>query len=530
MKKIIFYILLLPFLFSTVLYASAESETSESKYINQITDETTIKEDIETFGLNYSDYVITGNNKAKLEDFYDEKGYSEQFVIFVAENYSVPFSTYVYCYNPLFFYGDINVVLYISLNDGAQSITKHYNNAYMDMELIKTDEAAGIVCFKIPELFKITDLVRKYSIDINNSGMDTFECTYVTEFDSGLNRIDNVNYDSMIYILNDVVVPVIIETFTSWVYLFEKNPLSSQVPIRNEILSKLGITQSNYKPQIVYFYNFSADKRIDQILMANMSWDSLVLSSRGGRSKSMSLQEQLQYVNSKQLDRGDAVFHINNKAAGYNGEWCNCNKDVYWHKNSVEVLPTITEFPFNGKKVNINAFQTPASNRLKELNVMEVDKLTNEDKANFNNYDHSIMFCYGDYGVNYPGSNPDWRYTLVDNVRLTKLVYETDGRIYSSIVVDNDGPDTPTEPLKPGQNLEKTWIEKLMIWLGKKTIEFLHIHAIIPEWGYMTIGGVELGLLSVVAVVLFITFFPQIISLLIKLILLPYTIFKKISG
>lgn len=461
-----------------VLPVMTGSASEETKYLSSITDESSIKEDLEVFGLTYSDYVITGENKERLDLFYTENGYAEQFIIFVAENYSTPFATYIYVYSPGL-HGDLNVILDITISDSF-SKTLHYNNTSKEMDLCKQDEEAGIYCFKIEELYKITDLVRKYSIDINDSGMDTFVCTYVTEFETGGNRVDYINYDSVIYILKDCVVPVIIETFTSWKYLFETNPFASQAPIRNEILSYLGITQSSYKPQIVYFYNFSTNKKVEQILSANMTWDSIRFTTMG-YANNFTMEEILKYIYSGNLNRGDFA----------NTE-----------KVHVEITPEITQFPYNGKTIEIDAFQSPASNRLKELSTMEIDRLTEEEKSRFTDYDHSIMFSFGDYRVNYPGSNPCWVYSLVDNVRLTKLVYETDGKIYSSIVVDNDGPDTPTNPINPSGPLKKTWFEQFLLFLGTTTANIFG-WSNIPEAGLMAIGVIDLILFIVVIFLLF---------------------------
>lgn len=461
MKKILWIIAVLCCIFILSVNASAEN-TDTLKYINAITPETTIEEDIHIFGLNYSDYNVSGTNLEKLEKFYQDNGYSEQFVLFVAENYATPFTTYIYCYNPLFFTTDINVKLIITLND---EFTRDYNN----LEIVKEDRTAGIICFKIENLFKLTDLVRKYKVEINHSGMKAFECTYITEYDTVRNRLDHVNYDSMIYILDDVVVPVILKS--------EKNLFGGTLGEAFTAISG----KNPYDSSILYFYNFSASKRIDQILEADFRYD-----------------EHLQQgYYSKPLFSGLKFDGIDNKTT--------VDKTI---ENKV------SNVKWYGQEISINPYMTPSKNRLSEFGEM-ANKFSQEEKKRFTDYEHSILINVETYidSRNTAGEGFVNMYTI-DNVRLTKLVYETDGVIYSSVVGDYDGTDTPVDPIIPIQKDFWDYVKDFLIMVGSWLIGLVGLTA--TDQIKAIVGGVFL-LISFV-------FFPYII----KIILFPFKILKRL--
>lgn len=495
MKKL--YILL-SFIFIFLFVGSSKvfaDENTSQGYISTITSETSVKEDIEALGLTYNDYLISDDAYEKLELFNDENGYSEQFVIAVGENYSATDNiiiSYIYCYNPMFWYVDINVQLQITLNDGEKN-SYHYNNVYKDMELIKQDEDAGIIVFTIDNLFKKTDLTRKYQIDINYSGMDTFECTYVTEND-GSKRIDYLNYNSILYITKDVVVPLILKS--------EKNAFSGPIGELFTILSG----KNPYDASILYFYNFSADKKIDKIISARFSYV---------EKYTQGIYSKLGWASSSP---GEIVFD----PVGLNSNT----------KVTRDIPNEVTPVKYYGEEINVNPYISPSSDRLTELSKLNI---SDEEKKLFTNYEHSILIAAETYIDNRKDGVGSVNLYEIDDVRLIKLQYETDGVIYSSIVGDGDGPETPTNPIVP-EEPEKEWWEKFWDWfmenLPTSAIICVAVVILAPVLISLLIslitGSVSTvlgGLASILKKVLKLVF--KFIGWLIKL---PFTILKFIFG
>lgn len=428
MKKIVsLFICTILLLLCTTKAAAAEYE--------KITDESTIEQDLTMMGLNYSDYAMSSENIERLKKFSDSEGYSEQFVVAVGENYDHPsnqIASYIYYYNPIYYYRDINITLDIYAND-VQSVIAHYNNDYKDMEILKEDKTAGILCFKFEGIFSKTDLVRKYNVNINDSGMgkEGFECQYVTEY-SGEKMCNYFNYDSVLYITKDKVVSCVFKDCKD----IQAGPLS-------DMFTAMFKSDPNLNT-VAYFYNFSSDKKIEKIISANMSWIA------------------------------------NNHRSGYLGINPNFipieTKNDRTPKNEVIGIQDRTEIKLWDDKFTIDPFAVPASERLNQLPKDYVSQMTKEEKANFTDYEYSILFESGlyknlVYNVTdiFTGEKPYYykEMLLVEDVRLTKLVYETDGVIYSSIAVDNDGPDDGIGPNdKPdvtSKELETGW-DKFVEW------------------------------------------------------------------
>lgn len=489
MKKIIAIFTLFSILFMTRININATQEESDP----HIDDNTTIQEDLTLMGLNYQDYLITGTNYDRLLDFYNSEGYSEQFVIAVGENYTQTpgkIISFIYCYNPLMYYGDINIILYISLNDNYYK-TLHYNAAYTDMQIAKEDKEAGMVCFKL-ELFKSTDLARKYSIDINHSGMSIFECTYVTET-NGNKKCNYFNYDSCLYITKDKVVSC---TF--------KDCKDLGFGPFKDLTTFLAGKDPNLNT-VVYFYNFSSSKKIEKIISADMQW--------------VENQHKSGYAAIPGSTAYRRITTQNNKKQ---------RKETIGIKDKTSLKLWDNEF-------TVDPFSVPASDRLKELPSDYVSKMTSQQKELFTGYEYSILFASGIYkDIIYPVINsseqPYYKeMLLVEDVRLTKLVYETDGVLYNSIIVDNDGSDQGfTSDEKPdieSPKPEYNGFQKLLLWLGESTIHFFSPTAKWPDWGYIIIGGIDFVLMCLVALAILYLLFRKV---LVKLFLLPFRIIKKI--
>lgn len=482
MKKL--YILLsFIFIFLFVGFSNVFADENISQgYISTITSKTSVKEDLEALGLTYNDYLISNDAYEKLELFNDENGYSEQFVIAVGENYSAADNiiiSYIYCYNPMFWYVDINVQLQITLNDGEKN-SYHYNNVYKDMELIKQDEETGIIVFTIDDLFKKTDLTRKYQIDINYSGMDTFECTYVTEND-GSKRIDYLNYNSILYVTKDVVVPLILKN--------EKNVFSGPIGELFTILSG----KNPLAASVLYFYNFSADKKIDKIISAKFSYV---------EKYTQGIYSKLGWASSSP---GEIVFDGLKTST----------------KVTRDIPNEVTPVKYYGEEINVNPYISPSSDRLNELSKLNI---SDEEKKLFTDYEHSILIAAETYIDDRKDDVGMVNLYEIDDVRLIKLQYETDGVIYSSIVGDGDGPENPTNPIVP-EEPEKEWWEKFWDWFMENlpTSAFICVAVVILIPVIIALCPQVLGFILKVVI----CFFKSIIKIFVWIVKMP---FKLLGG
>ncbi len=427
MKKILYAIL---FFLTGFLCLSSSAAVVEYD-IEAITDETTIEEDFEKLGLKYSDYKLNASSKGKVVKAYQEHQNEEQFVVAVAESRqdSSLITSYIYVYNALFNTNNYvkNIQMRISFNNGVP-VEYRYEDSVKTLDLVLEDKSVDLMKFKIQK-FKSDVVQRKYTITINKGPEDPFEATYKTTIlESEKIVCDSFNFNSYLYITADEVVPVILK----------QNKTMFPGYMGKGLQQLMGMNPYEYV--VVYFYNFSSDKQIDKIESATMKWE-----------QHMERNKYTYPVEIPPIFMGplyawtDWSLHFGNLVT---------DTEAYNHESKKEVLtPKIKEYKFLGQPLRMNAFCTPASDRLKELGNYG-DTLSEADKKRFSNYDHSIMFTAGQWtdtrSSGWGSSGSGTMTTLmVEQASLVSLSYTAKGVRYNAYVGDPDGPDDPKNPYNP---------------------------------------------------------------------------------
>lgn len=486
------------FLFVCCFTLTASAEINYKS--GNINDSTTIESDFKYLNLDYSDYVLSNDSKGDIYDAYHKNKNEEQFVVAVAESREDKIIiTYIYVYNILFNLSgySLNIKLDVKFNDASVK-TYTYSTTQKDMELVQQAKRDGLMKFKI-QYYKTTDLTRKYNIRINNGPDEEFECTYTTTINQSEQMVcDEFKFNSFIYITSDEVVPVVLKE--------SKNVLPGIVGQSLSIL----LGNNPYQNVVVYFYNFSSNKKIDRIISANMKWNQHMEQATYRYPVEVPLQPLLGPL----FLFTDWTLHFGDLIE---------NKKVYDEKSCKEFITQgEKEYTFLGKKLKMNAFRTPASDRIKELGNYG-NSMTDSDKTHFTKYQHSIMFTAGEWVDGRPISSGSgvMKTLMVEQVSLVSLNYTTAGKYYTSFVADPDGPDDPEDPynpIDPTKASEDSWFIQMLVDMGRATVEFLEIKNVSRGW-MIGIGAGELVLLFIVAIVVIVLFLKFILIPLIKLLL-----------
>ncbi len=500
MRKVLLFLILT---LSVFLLPIMTANASEIIYTNEINDTTSIEADLELLNLDYSDYNLSFNDKSKIYHEYIENGLVEQFVIAVAENREDPnfIISYIYVYNVLFNLSAYTTDIELQVSFNEKNITYKYTPTSSDITLVLEDSPAGIMKFKV-SYFKHYDLTRKYSIDINHGPKEAFECVYYTTFNEEQKyRCDSFNFNSFIYITKDEVVSVILKTDQAYDF-------HSTIGMFCNLVSR----KNDWNYTVIYFYNFSSPKKIDKINSANMKWS--------------------QHINNIHYEY---PFELIVPIVGFFtdatipfGKLNVVSESQSKNEPKEENIPDeIKEYEYLGSKIQMNAFCTPSSDRLKELGK-NADNLSSTEKKKFTDYEHSIMFTAGSWFDSRRNSGSGWmEYLVAEQVSLVSLDFSTNGEHYTAYVSDIDGPDDPVDPTHPIDPSKKpdSWLQKMLLWMGKSIVHFFSPETIWPDWGYKVLGGIISGLVAIVA---FAVIVILLIKVLPKLILLPLKIIGKI--
>lgn len=489
MRKFIAVIIVLFSLSFITMEVSAE----EISYRNLITDETTIAEDFKLLNMNIEDYYQPS--------FISEKWYvvgmSEAYVN--SENYDI--QTYFYIYNPM---SPHSYEYYDTEEDDGE---EYYNQLesfgikyLLGNQTLSTDDATVLNINYEHHLYKIKAFTYSYRdrveisiLEIHNnmtfgnrskSNESTFKATASHSKLDGLSVELTFNSTIIIDELECISLDVLPESnFGNW---FFGNVSFKEFVTKNIIDKKLRL----------YFYNFNFPKNIqpDSIEYAKFSY------------YKENWEKERKRVGST------AIWH-----------WEEVRNEKASEQHVIsEYFPGTHKFQV-GKYSEELEFETFVLGNRIEKEQHGYLEFSEEQKKSFN-YDCSILLDNeyvivrdSDGGtVSYSEST---NYTKLRDVDFLELWYKKDGIIYKCQVVSH----SPEDEYKGEVGPDLSWWEKLLLWLGKLTLQALRITATLPEWGYMIIGGVEV----LVAAVVTISFLPQIISLIIFLVKLPFKIFKS---
>lgn len=457
------------------------SFTNKAVEVGVINDNTSIENDLVSLGLTPSDYII-------LEDTIDNNSYDEVYLIAVGENRQVEEYTdiYLYFYNPLlndiyqdyYFEMKINNYTYSFGYLETEREWSYYEDLFDEpdflLDLCEYDSNHNIT--KVKFAYSYNENKRIYNLDRierltdERSFTNPFTATFKEREEDG-KLVTDYEYNSFIYITKDVVLTIDVTNYS----------VSGFQGWLNGVFSSLF---NNDKKARLFIYNFSSSKRIDQIIEVDCLYSyKKIRDARANGGQRIDILEETKYTKS-------------NPKTLLNEE---LPQNIY------------------GQEVVLNRFVTPASDRINEFGSSFI--WNEELKANFTNYEHSVLVDIGSYEQTMISPVKVYEYNAIENFEITRMKFETDGKIYNSYVAD-DPDDFPNEPNNPQE--EKSWFDELLDWIKEN-----------PLYAVLSLLAVIVGL------PLIISFLPMIlkgiiqliigiIKLLLWIIFIPFRIIKKI--
>lgn len=449
--------------FLSAVKASAE----EIKYKNLITDNTTIEDDFKILGMEISDYYIpTAYNYAK---FY-VVAMSEAYV----ENNNI--QTYFYVYNPSrcqeiqidnfeYTLNNFSSVFFCNINTetSKNGLYKVKGFAYQyekDVEIKITKVNGRCITRDNPDIFSDP---QEHIIELSSDSGFVAKNSHSLVDDEAFTC--ELNYNSTLILEDYEAVDVLVdddyfEDF--WKHFWQKG---------------WGITNELH----LVFYNFNFPKNIkpDTIEYAKFQYD---------------------YVEARETWQATSLTSTK------------YTKDVLSSEKRIsEYLPGTREFSIDGQKNQLE-FQTfVLGNRIDKGEFGKL-KFTNQAKEKFK-YDCSILLESNIFIKSNNLTATTLTSLTLQEIEFLELHYTKNGILYKCQIVSK--PVNPT-PIKPEK--EKSWLQKLLLWLGENTVHFFSPKTVWPEWAYMVLGALELLVLILIS----------IIVLLPKLIFLPFKIIGKI--
>ena len=440
------------------------SFTNKVVEVGVINDNTSIENDLVSLGLTPSDYIT-------IEDSSENNSYDEVYLIAVGENRQVEEYTdiYLYFYNPLlndiyqdyYFEMKINNYIYSFGYLETEREWSYYEDLfdepYFLLEFCEYDSNHNIT--KVKFAYSYNENERTYSLDKierltdEQSFTNPFTATFKERKEDG-KLVTNYEYNSFIYITEDEIVQLHFDDLT----VFKESSI---------ILDFLvGIFGSSGMGNAIYFYNFSSSKNIDQILETDVNY--ILHTHQGYYSKPL-------FGNIK-FDGVDDYKTI--------------STTIYaTDESEIMVYDQLEKF---------KAFKTPSNDRLNEF----TDKMniTDEVKSKFINYQHSICFLVATNNDSRNSSGEGFvNLSYVENFKISRLKFETNGKIYNSYVADDpDDGGTDFDDVEP----TKDWFDEMIDWIKEN-----------PLYAVLILLAVIVGL------PLIISFLPMILKGLIELII-----------
>lgn len=457
------------------------SFTSREIEVGIINDNTSIENDLVSLGLTPSDYInlyeeyFNSQNDGSYKELLEN--YNETYLIAVGENRLDDESTdvYLYLYNPIFHMFSFKAY-YINLKINNIAIKLAYYSEYTEYDYESSDEKLQfcnvtddytIYKFKFSYINHVNE--RKYELDsikmyydwavdfdrylLNKEYKNPFTATFKEREEDG-KLVTNYEYNSFIYITEDEIVQLHFDDLT----VFKESSI---------ILDFLvGIFGSSGMGNAIYFYNFSSSKNIDQILEADVNY--ILHTHQGYYSKPL-------FGNIK-FDGVDDYKTI--------------STTIYaTDESEIMVYDQLEKF---------KAFKTPSNDRLNEF----TDKMniTDEFKSKFINYQHSICFLVATNNDSRNSSGEGFvNLSYVENFKISRLKFETNGKIYNSYVADD--PDDGGTDFDDVESI-KDWFDEMIDWIKEN-----------PLYAVLILLAVIVGL------PLIISFLPMILKGLIELII-----------
>lgn len=458
MKKIYSLILTILAIFSLCSFTNREIE------VGVINDNTSINNDLVSLGLTPSDYIT-------LEDTTNNNSYDEVYLIAVGENRQSEEYTdvYLYFYNPLLndiyqdYYFDMKINNYTYSFGYLETEREwsYYEDLYDEpdflLELCEYDSNHNIT--KVKFNYKYNENERIYNLDRierltdERSFFNPFSATFKEREEDG-KLVTDYDYNSFIYITEDEIVQLHFDDLT----VFKDTSI---------ILDFLvGIFGSAGMGNAIYFYNFSSSKNIDQILESDI--DYILHTHQGYYSKPLF---------------GDLEFD---------------GVDNYKTISTTIYSTDESEIMVYDQLEKFEAFKTPSSDRLNEFT--DAMNITDEVKNKFINYQHSICFLVATNNDSRNSSGEGFvNLAYVEDFKLSRLKFETNGKIYNSYVADDpDDGGTDFDNVEP----IKDWFDEMIDWVKKN-----------PLYAVLIILAVIVGL------PLIISFLPMILKGLIQLVI-----------
>lgn len=494
MRKFIAIIIgLFSLFFLTIMEVSAE----EISYRNLITDETTIVDDFKLLNMNIEEYYQPSYN------------YEKWYIVGMSEAYVDPESydiqTYFYIYNPIspreYEYYDTEE------EDGAEYYNKiesfgikyvlNNRDFSMDASLLSINYEHHL--YKIKAFtYTYRDRAEISVLEIhNNMTIGIRSKSNESTFKAKCNHSK----------INGLSVEL---SFSTTLIIDEFTVVEVEIHQDDNFFNRWDFAVSGKIPSVlVYFYNFNFPEHIeyDSVEYAKFQYDYLTVYEKIW----LDMVTPTTFVPSEEYaSKNEKTIKSREKVIS---EYNNSSRTLRVNQHSQEMsFPTF----YLGNRVQ--------NQQLGNL------KISDNLRDSFN-YDCSILlestsktsWQSSQWGAP-NGMSMYYRtldYTTIDKVEMIELHYKNDGILYKcqvvSLPVDNE--DFEKGDAAP----DKSWWEKLLLWLGKNTLKLLHITATLPEWIYMIIGVVEV----LVALVVFISLLPSIIGAFIKLITLPSKIIKS---
>ncbi len=506
MKKIIGLVMML---FSMITLSSFTERTIIE--VGIINDETSINNDLSMLGLTSSDYVILNDG------IYDGtvNHYDQVYLIGVGENRHEKDVTdiYFYLYNPCDYSNDsFNVKLDYYLFDikinnnnfdfiyveNPTNVSLYYDinpNEYNNLSLIDYSKDKNIWKLKYSyinhtndRMYELGKIQRgmsysekdypEYVSYIKNDFTNPFTATFREREEDG-RLVTSYDYNSFIYITEDVLVPVLLKPEFKW----------------NEVFDFIFSTDKN---QMAFFYNFSSSKEINQILELDVIFNT-----------------NFKVVQEPRPADGNnpCVDGVPGYNEGYVEPRTNVTRTLYNEKQSYDWLSSHLEF---------ETFQTPAKDRFTDEEFGYL-AFTEEQKKQFTNYEHSVLIGLSDVYFHYismmgAGSWECYHYEEITDLQVKRIKFETNGQIYNSYVADDV--DEPVDPIIP--DTPKSFLESLVDWVKEN-----------PARAVAVIIAIVVGLPLVIAFLPYIikfivTLIKTIIQVIIYILSLPFKLIKWI--
>lgn len=443
---------------------SLSSFTKKVIEVGIINDDTIIYQDLVMLGLTPTDYITF---EPIMENIY----YDETYLIAVGENRKEDSSTdvYLYLYNPMFVSDSSQIEYYLvnlSINGMDFKLFHAFTNTSFtdydeEMELIEYSSLYNIWKFKFTYVNHVNE--RKYelnSIDrmiqfatVGSTFTNPFTATFKEREEDG-QLVTDYEYNSFLYITKDIILTIDVtnyslDGFGGWI---------------NGVINKYFLDGNKAR---LFLYNFSSSKKIDQILEIDCMYTQ---------------------------DRYRRICH-----AGGCQEYSIKDEDeliVYDKEHPRTLKNDEIEQNIYGEMVILNRFKTPSSDRIEEFgNSFE---WTDELKKDFTDYEHSVLIDVGNFQEKPDSAGSTYEFDLIRDFKITRLKFETDGKIYNSYVAD-DPDDSPLDPNNPQTG--KNWFFELLEWIQEHPLEFVLI-----------LVGLIVGIPIIVAIL------PYILSILGKLL------------